>query len=220
LNIIQDLFNFAGLERTPDRISESGSEPIPDWSPTPTKTKPIEIDDDDDDTSPPKFQLRPPKKPAALQNSSKGNSGSTSSASSSSSTVKPRAKKRSRADAFAEETEKQNQILQQLGKEKHDRRMAELAVKRQKLEVDLQRDTLAAEERRLAADERRREADHKREREREQHQLMMMRIQFTMRGNNAMGANDGFFGGEMNFNRFGDGMGGGLGYFDGAGPSV
>ncbi|KAJ7887972.1 hypothetical protein B0H13DRAFT_2342151 [Mycena leptocephala] len=216
----QDLFNFAGLERTPDRISESGSEPIPDWSPTPTKTKPIEIDDDDDDTSPPKFQLRPPKKPAALQNSSKGNSGSTSSASSSSSTVKPRAKKRSRADAFAEETEKQNQILQQLGKEKHDRRMAELAVKRQKLEVDLQRDTLAAEERRLAADERRREADHKREREREQHQLMMMRMQFTMRGNNAMGANDGFFGGEMNFNRFGDGMGGGLGYFDGAGPSV
>ncbi|KAJ7827203.1 hypothetical protein B0H13DRAFT_2373968 [Mycena leptocephala] len=153
----QDLFNFAGLERTPDRITESGSEPIPDWSPTPTKTKPIEIDDDDDDTSPPKFQLRPPKKPAALQNSLKGNLGSTSSVSSSSSTVKPRARKRSRADAFAEETEKQNQILQQLGKEKHDRRMVELAVKRQKLEVDLQRDTLAAEERRLAADERRRE---------------------------------------------------------------
>ncbi|KAJ7469520.1 hypothetical protein FB451DRAFT_1176760 [Mycena latifolia] len=235
------LFTPDGVERTPERTPEPDSQPISQWSPTPVKgtPTPIDIDNDTDHSAspPPKLRLMFSKKPQALRNSSKPNvlsSGHSSSASSTSSAVKTRGGKRSRAEALAEETDKQNKILAELGKNKHDRRMAELAVKRQKLEVDLQRESLAAEERRLAAEDRRREADHKREREREQHQLMMMRMQFSMQqghGTHSNGLsgggsdqyNGGFFGAEMDgdiFGGFRDKGGDTLGYFGGVGQSL
>ncbi|KAJ7487737.1 hypothetical protein B0H11DRAFT_2230462 [Mycena galericulata] len=194
------------LERTPERDQES--QPLTVWSPSP-KAKSSEHGDDPT-SPPPKLDLKLTKKP--LRNSGKANV--LSSSSSASSVTKPRGK-RSHAEAFAAETQKQNEILAALGKNKHDRRMAELSVKRQRLENDIQRENLAAEERRLAAEDRRREAEHKREREREQHQLMMMRMQLTMQNGNGFGGrggmgNGGFMGGsEMDeiFAAIGDGVG-------------
>ncbi|KAJ7856528.1 hypothetical protein B0H14DRAFT_2578857 [Mycena olivaceomarginata] len=163
------LFDFSALERIPERDQD-----LIQWSPSP-KQKSMEQKED----SPTKPEFRLTKKPAALGNSSKANTLPSGPSSSTSSAAKSRGK-RSHADVFAAETQKQNEILQALGKDKHERRMAELAVKRQRLEIDIQRDHLAAEERRLAAEDRRREAEYKREREREQHQLVMMRMQLAM----------------------------------------
>ncbi|KAJ7085306.1 hypothetical protein C8R44DRAFT_752903 [Mycena epipterygia] len=220
----RDLFGHGCLDHTPAHSPEPSpnSQPITEWSPSPTKSASIELDAH---SPPPKLSLKLPQKPQALRNSSKPNVHScTPTSSASSSSVKPRAGKRSRTDAFADETEKQNKILAGFGKDKHDRRMAELAVKRQKLEVDLQRESLAAEERRLAAEDRRREAEHKREREREQHQLMLLRMQLTMqhgRGGNGIN-NAGFLGGDLDvdmFGGFGADGGAAMGYFGGVGPS-
>lgn len=53
--------------------------------------------------------------------------------------------------------------------QKHERRLLELQVKRQKLD-------LQAQERQFEAEERRRQADHQREREREQHELRLLQL--------------------------------------------
>lgn len=163
------------------------------------KSTTIEINDDDDDQDdgddgpgsedhvavpplPPKMQF--PLKPNALKSSAKGNSASNTplSSGSSSAPVKTRGK-RTHAEAFADENKAQNETLALLGTQKHERRLAELEVKKQKLQLALLEKTQLAEERRAAAEDRRREAEYVREREREKHQLVVL-CQRTMMQNN------------------------------------
>jgi hypothetical protein len=93
--------------------------------------------------------------------------------------------KRSRVDAFRDETPFGNQqIVMDLASKKLDHKMAELAVKRKKLDVvghrEREKERLVAEERKMAAQERILEKEHKRQREAEEHAERMIRLQIEL----------------------------------------
>lgn len=92
--------------------------------------------------------------------------------------------KRSRVEAFRDETAIGNQQVVELASKKLDAKMAELAVKRQKLEVvgnrELEKERLVAEERQLVAKERIMEKEHQRQREKEEHAERMLRMQIEL----------------------------------------
>ena len=73
--------------------------------------------------------------------------------------------KRTLQDAFAEGTAKDNQLLERLGTQKHERAIGELELKRRKLENKAM------------------EKQHQREREREQHEFRMMQMRMMMSQN-------------------------------------
>jgi hypothetical protein len=73
--------------------------------------------------------------------------------------------KRTLQDAFAEGSAKENQILERLGTQKHERAIGELELKRRKLENKAM------------------EKQHQREREREQHEFRMLQMQLMMTQN-------------------------------------
>ncbi|KAJ7233813.1 hypothetical protein C8J57DRAFT_1532137 [Mycena rebaudengoi] len=131
-------------------------------------------------TSPTPVKLQLLAKSAASRASMKENSATTPSA------TKPRGK-RSRVEAFAEESRLQVETLARLGQQKHERCLVELEVKKRRLDVDAlekqqayQHENMLVEERRLAAEDRRREEQFKRDREREKHELEMMRFKWMM----------------------------------------
>jgi hypothetical protein len=70
--------------------------------------------------------------------------------------------KRTLQDAFAEGSAKENQILERLGTQKHERAIGELELKRRKLENKAM------------------EKQHQREREHEQHEFRMLQMQMMM----------------------------------------
>ena len=70
--------------------------------------------------------------------------------------------KRTLQDAFAEGSAKDNQILDRLGTQKHERALGEMELKRRKLENKVM------------------EKQHQREREREQHEFRMMQMRIMM----------------------------------------
>jgi hypothetical protein len=70
--------------------------------------------------------------------------------------------KRTLQDAFAEGSAKENQVLERLGTQKHERAIGELELKRRKLENKAM------------------EKQHQREREREQHEFRMMQMRMMM----------------------------------------
>ncbi|KAN0105459.1 hypothetical protein V8E52_011011 [Russula decolorans] len=70
--------------------------------------------------------------------------------------------KRALQDAFAEGSAKENQVLERLGTQKHERAIGELELKRRKLENKAM------------------EKQHQREREREQHEFRMMQMRMMM----------------------------------------
>lgn len=78
--------------------------------------------------------------------------------------------KRTLQDAFAEGSAKENQMLERLGTQKHERAIGELELKRRKLENKAM------------------EKQHQREREREQHEFRMlqMRLMVTQRQQTAL----------------------------------
>ena len=82
--------------------------------------------------------------------------------------------KRSVHEMLAEDAEVENKMLDKLSNQKHERHLADLALKRQKLETQAAMSRQAAEERQQAA-------KHQREREREQHQLRILQLQYQMR---------------------------------------
>jgi hypothetical protein len=92
--------------------------------------------------------------------------------------------KRSRVEAFRDETAIGNQQVVELASKKLDAKMAELAVKRQKLEVvgnrEIEKERLVAEERQLVAKERIMEKEHQRQREKEEHAERMLRMQIEL----------------------------------------
>ena len=73
--------------------------------------------------------------------------------------------KRTLQDTFAEGSAKENQILERLGTQKHERAIGELELKRRKL------------------DHKAMEKQHQREREREQHEFRMMQMRMIMSQN-------------------------------------
>jgi predicted NodU family carbamoyl transferase len=73
--------------------------------------------------------------------------------------------KRTLQDAFAEGNAKENEILERLGTQKHERAIGELELKRRKLENKAM------------------EKQHQREREREQHKIRMMQMRMMMSQN-------------------------------------
>jgi hypothetical protein len=83
-----------------------------------------------------------------------------------SSTQKSRATtKRTFQDVFAEGSAKENQMLERLGTQKHERALGEQELKRRKLEHKAM------------------EKQHQREREREQHEFRMMQMRMMMSQN-------------------------------------
>lgn len=103
----------------------------------------------------------------------------------------------------------------ELASKKLDHKMAELAVKRQKLEVntdrDREKDKLVAEERQLVSRERMQEKEHQCQREAELHAECMVRMQIQLaqlRGGLQSGQ---VFGGASNFGGGGQGFDFGLG---------
>jgi hypothetical protein len=104
--------------------------------------------------------------PSTAGSSSKVKAEATSVTPSRASTPRSRTtSKRSIQDAFAEGTAKDNQLLERLGTQKHERAIGELELKRRKLENKAM------------------EKQHQREREREQHQIRMMQMQMMMTQN-------------------------------------
>jgi hypothetical protein len=73
--------------------------------------------------------------------------------------------KRTLQDAFAEGSAKENQILERLGTQKHERAIGELELKRRKLENKAM------------------EKQHQCEREREQHEFRMLQMRLMMTQN-------------------------------------
>jgi hypothetical protein len=73
--------------------------------------------------------------------------------------------KRTLQDAFAEGSAKENQIIERLGTQKHERAIGELDLKRKKLENKAM------------------EKQHQREREREQHEFRMLQMRLMMTQN-------------------------------------
>ena len=73
--------------------------------------------------------------------------------------------KRTLQDMFAEGSAKDNQMIERLGTQKHERALGELELKRRKLENKAM------------------EKQHQREREREQHEIRMMQMRMMMTQN-------------------------------------
>lgn len=100
-----------------------------------------------------------------------------------SSNTQPQAK-RSRTEAFADKNKVHTEVLGNLAQHRHEHKMQELSYrkqemmyKRQKLEVMGQKETLAAEQKCLAV-------QHQRKREKEEHELriLKMRLEFSNHG--------------------------------------
>ena len=77
--------------------------------------------------------------------------------------------KRSVHEMLAEDAEVENKMLDKLSNQKHERHLADLALKRQKLETQAAMSRQAAEERQQAA-----------KHQREQHQLRILQLQYQM----------------------------------------
>lgn len=92
--------------------------------------------------------------------------------------------KRSRLDAFREETEIRDRNMVQLASKKLDFKTAELAVKKQKIEAtnqrEMEKERLAMEERMLQQKERIMEKEHIRQKESESHQERILQLQIQL----------------------------------------
>lgn len=96
--------------------------------------------------------------------------------------------KRSRQEAFADENRAEAEILASLAGEKHARKMAEHAQRMVELGIKKQRMDLEATDKQLQAEDRRLAAQHQREREKEAHDLQMLRLRLQFQGAGATGA--------------------------------
>lgn len=94
----------------------------------------------------------------------------------------------SRQEAFADENRAEAEILASLAGEKHARKMAEHAQRMVELGIKKQRMDLEASEKRLQAEDRRLTAQHQREREKEAHDLQMLRLRLQYQGAGVAGA--------------------------------
>ena len=94
----------------------------------------------------------------------------------------------SRQDAFADENRAEAEILATLAGEKHARKMAEHAQRMVELGIKKQRIDLEATDKQLQAKDRRLAAQHQREREKEAHDLQMLRLRLQYQGAGAVGA--------------------------------
>lgn len=92
--------------------------------------------------------------------------------------------KRTRLDAFREENEMREKNMVQLASKKIDYKTAELAVKKQKLDLNNQREMekerLVVEERMLQQKERMQEKEHLRQKQTEEHQERILRLQIEL----------------------------------------
>lgn len=105
--------------------------------------------------------------------------------------------KRSHQDAFADENKAEAEILATLAAGKHARKMAEHAQRMVELEIKKRRMDLEANEKRLQAEDRRLASQHQREREKEAHDMQMLRLRLQYQGANAAGmAQMGQFGAQ------------------------
>ena len=95
--------------------------------------------------------------------------------------------KRSRQEAFADENRAEAEILASLAGEKHARKMAEHAQRMVELGIKKQRMDLEATEKKLQAEDRRLTAQHQREREKEAHDLQMLRLRLQYQRTGATG---------------------------------
>lgn len=76
-------------------------------------------------------------------------------------------------------------VLANLASDKHTRKMAEFAQRLAELEIKKQRLDLDAKVKRLEAEERLEAARHQREREKEQHDMEMLRLRLQYQGTGA-----------------------------------
>jgi hypothetical protein len=106
--------------------------------------------------------------------------------------------KRTRQEAFADENKAETEVLAALAAEKHTRKMAEHAQRMAELEIKKQRLNLEANEKRMQAEERRIIAQHQREREKEVHDMQMLRLRLQYQDAGAPGV------GPFRTTQFGD----------------
>lgn len=92
--------------------------------------------------------------------------------------------KRTLIDAFREENETRDKQMVKLASKKIDYKTAELAVKKQKLEVeshrDMEKDRQAIEERMLQQKERMQDKEHVRQKQAEEHQERVLQLQIQL----------------------------------------
>ena len=117
--------------------------------------------------------------------------------------------KRTRQEAFADENKAETEVLAAIAAEKHTRKMAEHAQWMAELEIKKQRINLEANDKRLQAEDRRIIAQHQQEREKEAHDMQMLRLRLQYQGAGVSGM------GQFGTTQFGD-----HGAFGGAGPGV